>query len=494
MEQAGLFDTMPELVPACAPGDVLGERYCREHSPQARRPHGITLTPDWLVERMLDQVQGSGRFDTIVDPGAGSGRFTLAAARRFPQARIVAVENHPEMLAILRRRVADENLAGRVQVVAQDFREATFETAGRTLYLGNPPYVRHHDLSESWKDWYGRSLSGLGVSGTRLAGLHAHFLVAAAARMRPGDELCFVTSAEWLDNHYGGALRQLFARGGRVALQAVGLWLADAGEPVFADALVSAVVLHLAGGDGSGLCRLGCITGADLQDSRQLAASALLEAPRWSPLCRRDGLEDLGGRQLGEFFHVTRGQVTGSNEVFVLPSDQDLLPQTLTVAAVTRARELIDGAVLSQSGVRGLKRVVNLPRDLERLPEPHRDAAEAFIAQAQRRGAHQGYVARSRRPWYAVDMRAPPAAFVSYMGRRPPVFVANPWGVSYLNIAHGLYPHEPIAPSALERLLQHLNTATSVGSGRMYGGGLAKFEPGDISRLRVPAGWAEGLS
>ena len=33
-----------------------------------------------------------------------------------------------------------------------------------------------------------------------------------------------------------------------------------------------------------------------------------------------------------------------SNEVFVLPSDQDLLPQTLTVAAVTRARELFDGA------------------------------------------------------------------------------------------------------------------------------------------------------
>lgn len=75
---------------------------------------------------------------------------------------------------------------------------------------------------------------------------------------------------------------------------------------------------------------------------------------------------------------------------------------------------------------------------------------------------------------------------VSYMGRRPPVFRTNPHGVSYLNIAHGLYPRQAMPAAQLQRLLDHLNAHTRMGAGRMYGGGMAKFEPSDIARLRIP--------
>ena len=84
-------------------------------------------------------------------------------------------------------------------------------------------------------------------------------------------------------------------------------------------------------------------------------------------------------------------------------------------------------------------------------------------------------------------MRAPPAAFVSYMGRRPPVFCANPWRASFINIAHGLYPRQAMDGGTLQRVLQHLNTTTDLHAGRLYGGGMAKFEPSDVARLRVPA-------
>ena len=75
---------------------------------------------------------------------------------------------------------------------------------------------------------------------------------------------------------------------------------------------------------------------------------------------------------------------------------------------------------------------------------------------------------------------------VSYMGRRPPVFRTNPHGVSYLNIAHGLYPRQAMPAAQLQRLLDHLNAHTRMGAGRMYGGGMAKFELSDIARLRIP--------
>jgi hypothetical protein len=73
------------------------------------------------------------------------------------------------------------------------------------------------------------------------------------------------------------------------------------------------------------------------------------------------------------------------------------------------------------------------------------------------------------------------------MGRRPPVFRPNPQQVSFLNIAHGLYPRQPITATDLQRVLNHLNTHTGIYSGRVYGGGLAKFEPSDVARLRLPA-------
>ena len=90
--------------------------------------------------------------------------------------------------------------------------------------------------------------------------------------------------------------------------------------------------------------------------------------------------------------------------------------------------------------------------------------------------------------WHALDLRPAPAAFVSYMGRRPPVFRSNPHGLTYLNIAHGLYPREPVSAARLKRILDLLNVSTGLYSGRVYGGGLAKFEPSDIARLRIPFG------
>ncbi len=496
MLQADLFHAEPQLsakalvrptgdAGGATESDTEGEAYSAAVSPAARRAEGITFTPSWLVDRMCERAGTLGNFDTIVDAGAGSGRFAFAALERFPQARVIAVERNAELASVLRERAAREGLHKRLHVIEGDFRDALLPLAGRTLFIGNPPYVRHHDIAVAWKDWYRAGMAQQGIAASQLAGLHAHFLLRATQVMRPGDAWCFVTAAEWLDNGYGCALRQLLGAPGRAGLQ--GVWLAPADEPVFPDALVSAVVVEGVAGSEPALVTLGRIVARRFEPTRQLDSGTVAHSGRWSPLCQPAPMPSLAGIELGALFRVTRGQVTGMNAAWVLPDDAPDAWRALAVPAVTKAREIIDGTVQAADARQRLRRVVDLPRELAALDEAQRSAADQLIERARHVGAHETYIARQRTPWFAVSMREPPQAFVSYMGRRPPVFAPNPQRVSFLNIAHGLYPREPVTQADLLRVLDHLNRHTGLYSGRVYGGGLAKFEPSDIARLRLPA-------
>lgn len=471
--------------------DTLGAAFCAATAPELRRNEGITLTPEWLVARMIARAAASGPFDTVVDAGAGSGRFCIAAARRWPQAQIVAVERSPRMVELLRSNLHAKGLAHRVTVIEGDFRSADWPCAGRTLYIGNPPFVRHHDIASEWKAWYGGGMQALGIKASQLAGLHAHFVLRATQRMRPGDHLCFVAAAEWLDNGYGSALRGLLTS---AAIQLRGLWVAPPEEAVFPDALVSAAVFEAAAGGEMAPVEMGLLTGRSLMPTRVMSAAELGRAVRWTVLCQPAPPPTDQGIELGALFRVVRGQVTGQNAAWILPAVIDAPPAEdswlqqpgLALPAVTRAREIIDNTVESTDAPARLRRVLNLPQDLDVLAPAVREQVNLFLRRAKDGGAASAYVARQRKHWHALDLRLPPAAFFSDMGRRPPVFRHNPHGVTYLNIAHGLYPRVPMAAAQLKRLLDHLNRSTALYSGRVYGGGLAKFEPSDVARLRVP--------
>ena len=56
----------------------------------------------------------------------------------------------------------------------------------------------------------------------------------------------------------------------------------------------------------------------------------------------------------------------------------------------------------------------------------------------------------------------------------------------HLNIAHGLYPRQELGAHVLTRLAQALRARASGAQGRVYAGGLIKFEPKEMERLMVP--------
>src|SRR5207248_1389527 len=105
--------------------------------------------------------------------------------------------------------------------------------------------------------------------------------------------------------------------------------------------------------------------------------------------------------ELGELCQVHRGTVTGRNAVWVTSSDDQRLPTSVLVPTVTRARELFEaGDVLKTSG--HLRRVIDLPRDLDSLDEQARLAVDRFLRDAKRAGAATGYIASNRKSWWSV--------------------------------------------------------------------------------------------
>lgn len=471
--------------------DEAGRNFCANHSATERRHLGATFTPEWLVRLMLTRCAALALVDVVVDPGCGSGRFGLAAAGVWPRATVVGVEVQPELAALARAAWMQCGLGARAQVDARDFLDIERPPgAGRIAFVGNPPYVRHHQIEARHKAWYQREMTALGIRASALAGLHAHFLLKTALLARPGDSFCFVLPAEWLDTRYGQAVRSLLVS---ERLAVAEMWLADRARPVFDDAMTSSIVVAGRVGAVSDTVTLGTLAPDGLGEARVLPRQRLLDAPRWSPLWHADGADaDLHGVEVGEVFSVRRGQVTGANGVWIHGIGYGhALPDAVLRPAITRARELLalDEPVIEDADA--LKRVIDLPEDWEAV---HRGRAAsqiaAFLHWAREHGGQDGYIARHRRPWYRVNLGPPAPIVMTYMARRAPRFVLNRAGVGILNIAHGLFPRAAITERQLMRAVEALNLASSIRAGRSYAGNLVKFEPSDAMRMRFA--WREG--
>jgi hypothetical protein len=155
-------------------------------------------------------------------------------------------------------------------------------------------------------------------------------------------------------------------------------------------------------------------------------------------------------------------------------------------ASVTKARELFNAErrVLADAGP--LRRVIDLPADLDTLGREERRSVDRFLRIAKTMGADSGYVARNRKAWWAVGLREPAPILATYMARRAPAFVRNLADARHINVAHGIYPRETLSCIALDTLAAFLNRNVGTAAGRTYSGGLTKFEPKEMERLLVP--------
>lgn len=468
--------------------DVLGDSYMRANSRESLRFHGETYTPDFLVSEMVSRASTVRNPRNIVDMGCGSGRFARACAERFPSAKVIAIDSSPFATLMAKATFRAVGLEDRIEVRQCDFTKSNLSALlddGPTLWIGNPPYVRHHDIPKEKKEWLISAAKSFGYKASALSGLHVYFFLAVAENCKDGDFGVVVTSAEWLDSRYGALPRSLLAE----RLGVISLALNDRGERVF-DGVDTTSIVSLF--DISTAHELGRSVELRYRENggenvRKAPLAQLRASRKWSGFFfgRNSSKKKNGYVRLGDIARVHRGIATGANKFWVR-SKEDAGWMKYSVPVVSHARQ-VSALRSGDLSFDDLDRLLTLPCDVDSLSGEDAEVVRRVIENGRQLGIDKGCVARSRKHWWSIPAGEPAAILMTYMSRKPPVFVVNSSSVRSLNVVHGIYPTVALSEHAVKELVEYLNMSVTCDDGRTYCGGLTKFEPKEAEEILVPA-------
>lgn len=449
--------------------DFCEQLMMQVRSKGARHDTGTVYTPQNVVDRMVEDADPAS-FDHIIDTGCGCGRFAITAAQKAPEVPVTAVDLDP-LACLLTATVAKSFGFKNVTVRRGDFLRMDVVDTGRTLFIGNPPYVRHHILSREDKTLGRTMANSLGLSSwSELAGLYALFIERCLCLAQDGDRIEYVTGAEWLDVGYGSALREAFCLYGGSSLTYY-----PATMNLFHGTMSTALISRW--DIGSGARQVACAL--DHIERTDVDVANLRKAGKWGCLFGDYPPVPEGVKlvRLGDLFRVSRGVVTGDNAYFVVRDDDELATSmgARAVPVVARATDVPKTGRIEARTLR--KRLLQL--------DGQEDAD--YLRLGHERGVDQRYVCSHRNPWYQVTFKPAPV-LATYMRRGRPRFALNPDACANLNTVHGLHPKRELSANQLVRIVKYLNTGKLYGDqGRQYQGGLVKYEPHDMEDIEIPA-------
>jgi len=504
---ASVADPPAAVVEACAvllrqdSEEGLAGVYAGAVSSANRRRLGTFFTPAPEVTQMLDAWDEIGPTPTsVVDVGAGVGIFTMSAAERWPSAVIHAVDINPITLGLLALRAAHlgklpatdgRDRVGEVRLEHADYvefaRNRLDELPGPRLVLGNPPYTRMQLLpAEERQRLIGASAQ---LCGSR-SSLSAVITAISLNHLQPGDGLCLLLPAQWLESDYARSLRDHIWKLTRRDVR-----LHMFGAQLFPEAQVDAVSLVV------GPQQVGPrpFMVSDQTGAREVGPGRTESTPRnWRALfsvaTTGNTADAANTARLADVAVVRRGVATGSNGFFAITDEvrrRGQLPESVLAPLVRRLKDhgadVITAATLGELPVRERRWLLVCP------PRANRAATVlAYLRLGQGNGVAQGVLCSQRQVWHDLspelgipDVIVGPATTTRFR------FVQNEARAQILNNLYGLKWRSHVTQAQRERVLEWLRSDEAQDAisrqARSQGSGLLKIEPRALQQLAMPA-------
>ncbi|WP_460490473.1 HsdM family class I SAM-dependent methyltransferase [Corynebacterium nasicanis] len=468
---------------------------------ELRKARGAFFTPTDVALFLAEwAVRHPG--DRVLEPSTGDAELLVSAVGRLRELgavdpRVWGSELHASSAQVGVERIVEAGGVGEIEV--QDFfnREVAepFD-----VVIGNPPYIRFQSFTGPERARAREAALSAGVALSGLASAWAAFTVRGAQHLAPGGRLAFVLPSELLTANYGGPVREYLIQN----FADIEIILFD--ERIFADVDTDALLLLASG--------YGCGPAAELSFRRIHNAASLDRLPpavSWTPADPAGkwsaatvsaevtstvlDLQEEGSLvPLLDWGQTKLGAVTGRNTFFALTLEDvenarlrrdEVLPLSPPGSAHLRGLEL-SAAALRELGAQGKRTSLFYPTE-HKLSA----GAEAYIADGEGQGVSGAYKCRVRRLWWQVPLSKPADLFLTYMNADTARLVTNSAGAYHLNSVHGVYLRPECRKLGRGYLpLAALNSMTLLSAettGRAYGGGVLKIEPGEANRWLVPS-------
>ncbi len=437
----------------------------------------------------------------FLDPAFGTGSFFSAILKTLPKSQILSARGF-EIDPHYGTPTASLWQGTDLELHIADFTKITPQKK-YNLVVCNPPYVRHHHLSGQQKQHLKETiqrLTGLELNG--LSGLYCYFMLLSQSWMKPDGIGAWLVPSEFLEVNYGSQIKQFLLS--QVSLLRVHQF--DANDDQFEDALVSSSVIFFRNFKPERDHEITFTYGGTLNNpnfSNQVSLDQLQPNAKWTRLNART-VEPSRQTTLADLFTIKRGIATGCNEFFILPFEkcQELqLPEQFLKPILPSPRYLKANEI--QADDRGFPKVDKLLFLLDcDLPETEIQERYptlwAYLQTGQEQGIPKRYLCAHRPLWYSQEKRPPTPFVCTYMGRpsakseNPFRFILNESQATASNVYLLLYPKGKLVQSleedsALVRTvwgaLSTIKPEMIQDEGRLYGGGLHKIEPKELTKV-----------
>lgn len=394
-----------------------------------------------------------------------------------------------------------------INLVNSDFTEIDCLEKANFL-ISNPPYVRHHYINKEQKaklfamtkNETGRSLSGL-------AGLYCYFILCAHKWLVQNAICGWLIPSEFMDVNYGRTLKEYLLN--NVHLLRIHRY--DTKECKFNDALVSSCVVWFKNEIVSENYEIHFSYGGTHENpeiNKNIDKNTLERQKKWThfpgKIYSDRQVQRADTPTLGEYFTIKRGLATGDNNFFILQKEQihelDLDMRFFTPILPSPRHLKYDEVFSDKDGYPRLDTQHFLLSCTLLEDELNKDYPSILnYLNSGKDTTAKKYLCKNRKIWYIQENRSPTPFLCSYMGRgksengSPFRFILNHTNAIATNSYLMLYPKAILQKAIVQTsdiireiwdVLRNISANDLENEGRVYGGGLKKIEPKELSCVK----------
>lgn len=466
--------------------------------PLERNKLGQYSTPYHLACQICKYMKAytGDRIESFLEPSIGTGVFYSALSEIADIRRAVGYEIDSYYFNPTEELWRDH----KIKLINQDFL-GTNPIEKFSLIIANPPYSRHHyistelkaKLSTKLKDLYGIKLSGL-------AGLHIYFVMLSAQWLKDDGYSCWLIPTEFLSVNYGIELKKFLLN----HVDLISIHSYDNSDVQFNDALVSSTILVFRKSKNR-VKYVNFSWGSDINkpcQSIKISKSELVPQNKWTKeiLLNKDKYED-SNITIGSYFNIKRGVATGDNGFFIINNEireTYNIPKSVLTPLIPPPRKLRTNIYTAEDLSSDRLYLITCHDSLDVIKEKYAGLYN-YIEKGVRDGVNLRANCRNRTPWYSLEKRDTPPILVSYMGRNsnesslPIKFILNHANVIATNSYLCLYIKDEYKHNLNDETYKNIWIVLSsipkdvlMAHGRMYGGGLLKWEPKELESIPCP--------